>query len=184
MSFPVTLTPDDMNAFDTMDQLPLRQMVLATQATAAGLADRHVLDRLSRPDRFRILRHGSGGQILARNGLALAEAQVVLRHAYGSAIGFGEPSVHRVIDHATGTIMVPMMLLHIDAPRAYRRELLQMFAQRSLKADEVAIKRQRIVVRTQSPLAGLIGVERQVLEGTDGAAQVLCWLSRYVCARA
>ena len=182
MSFPVTLTLDDMNAFDTMDQLPLRQMVLPTQAGSAGLADRQLLDGLSRPDRFRILRHGSGGQILARNGLALAEAQVVLQHAYGSAIDFGQPSVHRVIDHATGTVMVPMMLLHIDAPRAYRQELLQMFAQRSLKPDEIAIKRERIVVRTQSPLACLIGLERQVLEGTDGAAQILCWLSRYTPA--
>jgi hypothetical protein len=78
--------------------------------------------------------------------------------------------------------MVPMMLLHVDAPRAYRRELQQMFAQRSLEADEIAVKRDRILVRMQAPLACLIGLERQVLQGTDGAAQVLCWLSRYIPA--
>lgn len=179
MSFPVTLTLDDMNAFDTLDLLPLRQMVRARHATATGLGGLRPLDGLSRPDRFRILRHGPGGQIMARNGLALAEAQAVLRHAYGSSIDFGTPSVHRVIDHATGTILMPMMFLRIDAPRAYRKALLQMLVQRSAQAGEIATRRDRIVVRTESPLACLIGLERQVLERTDGTARILCWLSRY-----
>jgi hypothetical protein len=179
MSFPVTLTRDDRNAFDTLDRLPLRQMVRNTHATATGLGGGRGLDGLSRPDRFRVLRHGSGAQILARNGLALAEAQVVLRHACGSSIEFETPSVHRVIDHATGTILVPIMFLRIDAPRAYRQELLQMLVQRSAQAGEIATKRDRIVVRMESPLACLIGLERQILEGTDGAAQIMCWLSRY-----
>jgi hypothetical protein len=179
MSFPVTLSLDDMNAFDTLDLLPLRQMVRATHAPA-GLSGR-LLDELSRPDRFRILRHGPGGQILARNGLALAEAQVVLRNAYRS-IDFGPPTVHRVIDHATGTILVPMMFLRVDAPRAFRRELLQILTERSTGASEIAMQRDRMVVRSESPLACLIGIERQILERTDGAAQILYWLSRYSAA--
>lgn len=179
MSFPVTLTLDDMNAFDTLDRLPLRQMVRATHANATGLGGGRGLDGLSRPERFRILRHGRGAQILARNGLALAEAQVVLQHACGSSIDFETPSVHRVIDHATGTILAPMMFVSIDAPRAYRQELLQMLAQRTAQPGEIAIRRHRIVVRLESPLACLIGLERQVLEATDGSAQIVCRLSRY-----
>lgn len=179
MSFPVTLTLDDMNAFDTLDLLPLRQMVRATHATATGLGGELLLDGLSRPDRFRILRHGPGGQILARNGLALAEAQVVLRQACARSIDFGPPTVHRVIDHDTGTVLVPMMFLHVDAPRAFRRELLQILAERSIGSGEIAMQRDRMVVRMESPLACLIGLERQILERTDGAAQILCWLSRY-----
>jgi hypothetical protein len=179
MSFPARLTADDMSTFDMLDLLPLRQMVRATDATTRGLGASPLLRGLSRPDRFRILRHGSGGQILARNGLALAEAQAVLRHAYGSCIAFGTPTAHRVIDHATGTILVPMMSLRVDAPRAYRHELLRTLVQRSAHAREIATERHRIVVRTESPLACLIGVERQILEDTDGAAQILCWLSRY-----
>lgn len=179
MSFPVTLTLDDMNTFDTLDQLPLRQLVRPTRATATGLGGWCRLDELSRPDRFRILRHGSGGQILARNGLALAEAQVVLRHACGSSIDFGPPEIHRVIDHATGKTLVPMMFLRVDAPRAYRQALLQMLEQRSAEKGEFATKRDRIVVRMESPLSCLIGLERQILERTDGAAKIRCWLSRY-----
>ena len=179
MSFPMTLTLDDMNTFDTQDLLPLRQMVRSTRPTATGLNGRRLLDELSRPDRFRILRHGHGGQILARNGLALEEAQVVLRHAYGQSIGFEPPTVHRVIDHATGTILVPMMFLRVDAPRAFRRELLQILAERSTGPSEITMQRNRMVVRAESPLAGLIGLERHILERTDGAAHILCWLSRY-----
>lgn len=179
MSFPVTLTLDDMNAFDTLDLLPLRQMVRPTHATAAPLNGRRLIEGLSRPNRFRILRHGRGGQILARNGLALAEARVALRHAYGRSIDFGPPTVHRVIDHATGTILAPMMFLRVDAPRAFRRELLQILAERSIEAGEIAMQRDRMTVRVESPLACLIGLERQILERTDGAAQILCWLSRY-----
>lgn len=179
MSFPVTLTLDDMNAFDTQDRLPLRQTVRASRATAAGLGGGRGLDGLSRPDRFRILRLGSGGQILARNGLALTEAQVVLQHACGRSIEFAPPSVHRVIDHATGVILAPMMFVRIDAPRRYRQALLQMLAQRSVQQRDVAVQRDRIVVRTEAPLASLIGLERQVLESTGGAARIVCRLSRY-----
>lgn len=179
MSFPVTLTLDDMNAFDTLDRLPLRQVVRAKHPTAKGLGDWRRLDGLSRPNRFRILRHGSGGQVLARDGLSLAEAQGVLRNAYGRSIDFEPPTVHRVIDHATRTILEPVMFLRIDAPRAYKQELLQMLVQRSAKASEIAPERDRVVVRTEAPLAHLIGLEQQVLEGTDGAAQIVCRLSRY-----
>jgi hypothetical protein len=178
MSFPVPLTLDDMEAFDTLDQLPLRQMVRATRPSETPVAGWRGLEGLSRPDRFRILRHGSGGQILARNGLALAEAQVVLRHAYGSSIDFGAPRVHHVIDHATGMILVPIMFLRVDAPRAYRQELLQILLQRS-QASAISTLRDRVVVRTESPLAALIGLERQILDRTNGAAQILCGLSRY-----
>jgi hypothetical protein len=179
MSFPVTLTLDDMNTFDTQDLLPLRQMVRAKRATATGLNGRRLFDELSRPDRFRILRHGPGGQILARNGLALAEAQAVLRNAYGNSIDLGPPTVHRVMDHATGTVLLPMMVLRVEAPRAFRRELLQILAERSAGSSEIAMQRDRLVLRMEAPLACLIGLERQILERTDGAAQVLCWLSRY-----
>ena len=179
MSFPVTLTLDDMNTFDTQDLLPLRQMVRATHATVTRLGGRLPLEGLSRPDRFRIMRHGPGGQIMARNGLALAEAQVVLRNAYGRSIDFGPPTIHRVIDHATGTILVPRMSLRVDAPRSFRRKLLQLFAERSIEPGEIAIKRNRMVVRIESPLACLIGLEQQILKRTDGSVQILCWLSRY-----
>jgi hypothetical protein len=179
MIFRVNLTLDDMNAFDTLDRLPLRQVLRAKHATAKGLGDRRRLDGLSRPDRFRILRHGPGGQILARDGLSLAEAQVALRNAYGRSIDFGPPTVHRVIDHATGAILEPMMFLRVDAPRAYRQELLQMLVRRSAKASEIAPERNRIVISTEAPLACLIGLEQQVLDGTDGAAQIVCRLSRY-----
>ena len=183
MSFPVSLTREDMEAFGTLDLLPLRQTVSATRERGIGFGGQGLLNRLSRPDRFRILRYGHGGQILARNGLALAEAQRVLRHAYGPSIAFETPTAHTPIDHATGAILAPVMFLRIDAPRAYRQELLQLLAERSAKPGEIAIHRDRIVVRTELPLACMIGLERQVLDHTDGAAHILCWLSRYSPAR-
>lgn len=179
MSFPVSLTRDDFVAFDTLDLLPLRQIVRATHASTTALGGQSLLDGLSRPDRFRILRHAAGGQILARNGLALAEAQVVLRQAYGSSIELGTPSAHRVVDHATGTTLLPVMFLRIDAPRAYRQDLLQMLAQRSAEPRETAIEGDRILLRMELLLSRLIGLERQVLEHTDGAAHILCCLARY-----
>jgi hypothetical protein len=183
MSFPVTLTRDDLQAFDTLDLLPLRQMVGASGETATGFGSQGLLDGLSRPDRFRMFRHGCGGQILARNGLALAEAQLVLRQAYGPSLAFGLPTVHTVVDHATGTIQVPEMFLRIDAPRGYRQELLRILAQRSAEPCAIAVDRHRIVLRAELPLACLIGLERQVLEHTDGAAHILCSLARYSPAR-
>jgi hypothetical protein len=179
MSFPATLTRNDMEAFDTQDLLPLRQLVHAAHAGTTGLGSQSLLDGLSRRGRFRILRYGPGAQVLARNGLALAEAQLVLRQAYGTSIDFGTPTIHRVIDHASGRILVPMMFLRVDAPRAFRHELLQIFAERSTRPGQVDVQRHRVRVCMESPLARLIGVERQILECTDGAADVLCWLARY-----
>jgi hypothetical protein len=94
MSFPVSLTMDDIEAFDRLDLLPLRQLVRATHASRTPLAGQGLLAALSRPERFRILRHGGGAQILARNGLALAEAQLLLRQVCGSSIAFGTPTAH------------------------------------------------------------------------------------------
>jgi hypothetical protein len=179
MSFPVSLTRHDMEAFDTLDLMPLRQVVRATHASRAGWCAQSLLDALSRPDRFRILRLGAGGQILARNGLALAEAQRLLRHAYGASIDFATPTAHRVIDHATGATLVPLMFLRVDAPRSFRQELLQMLAERSTAPGEVAMQRDRMVLRMESPLASLIGLERQILERSEGEARILCSLARY-----
>jgi hypothetical protein len=179
MSFPVTLTRDDMQALDTLDLLPLRQVVAAAGGKPLVFGCHDLLDALSRPDRFRILRHGTGGQILARNGLALAEAQHVLRQAYGEAIAFGRPTVHTLVERASGAVLVPLMFLRIDAPRAYRQELLRMPALSCAQQADVTLQRDRIVLRAERPLAQLVGLEREVLECTDGAAQVLCWLARY-----
>ena len=179
MSFPVTLTRDDMDALGTPDMLPLRQKVDAAPGRALELRGPGVPAALSRPGRFRVLRDGTGGQILACNGLALAEAQHLLRQVYGASITFAGPTVHTLLDHASGTVLVPMMFLHIDAPRACRKDLLQLLARRSADEGAITLERQRVVVRAELPLARLIGVERDVLERTDGAAQVLCWLARY-----
>ena len=179
MSFPAVLTRDDMEALDTLDLLPLRQMVNANQGRPLAPGAQNLLDALSRPDRFRILRHGAGAQILARNGLALAEAQHLLRQAYGAAIVFGSPTVHTVMDRTTGQVLAPLMFLRIDAPRAYRQDLVQLLAQRSAQHVTTSLERDRMVVRTELPLARLIGLERTVLDRTEGAAHVLCWLARY-----
>lgn len=89
MSFPCTLTTDDMDAFDTLDWLPLRQVVRSTHPAANPFSAQGILPTLSRAQRFRVLRHGCGAQILARDRQALAEAQVLLRQACGAAIAFG-----------------------------------------------------------------------------------------------
>ncbi|GAB3666857.1 hypothetical protein [Ramlibacter alkalitolerans] len=179
MSFPVTLTRHDMEAFDTLDLMPLRQVVHATEASRAGWCAQGLLDGLSRPERFRILRLGTGGQILARNGLALAQAQRLLRQAYGQSIEFGTPTVHRVVDPATGAVLVPVMSLRVDAPRSFRQELLQILADRATGPRQVAVQGERTIVRTESPLEHLIGLEPQVLERSNGAARILCSLARY-----
>ncbi|GAB3760724.1 hypothetical protein GCM10028796_09790 [Ramlibacter monticola] len=179
MSFPAALTRDDMEALDTLDLLPLRQRVGATHGKPLAAGGHSLLDALSRPDRFRILRHGAGGQILARNGLALAEAQHLLRQAYGAAIAFGSPTVHTVTDRATGQVLAPLMFLRIAAPRAYRQDLVQLLARCSPQQGTASFEGNRVVVRAELPLARLIGLEREVLDRTEGAADVLCRLARY-----
>jgi hypothetical protein len=179
MSFPASLTRDDMQVFDTLELLPLRQMLSATREAATGFGDQGLLERLSRPNRFRILRQGPGGQILACNGLALAEAQRVLQQVYGSSIAFARPTAHTLIDHATRTVLVPVMFLRIDAPRAYRQELLRMLKDRCAGLAEAGSGRNRIVIRAETRLSELLGVETQVLERTNGSADLLCRLLRY-----
>ena len=94
MSFPVTLRQEDMHALESLPLLPIRQMVIAPGQQELAFASQNLFAALSRPQRFRILRHGAGGQILARNGTALAEAQHLLRQACGDSIAFGTPTVH------------------------------------------------------------------------------------------
>jgi hypothetical protein len=74
--------------------LPLRQTVTTTGEATVAFATQGLLDDLSRPGRYRIVRHGHGGQILAADEPALEQARWLLRQAYGALIDFGEPMLH------------------------------------------------------------------------------------------
>jgi len=77
----------------TIDLLPLRQAVTPRDESALVFATQALLDRLSQPGRYRIVRHGHGGQILAADEAALGQARWLLREAYGALIDFGEPTL-------------------------------------------------------------------------------------------
>ena len=162
-----------------LDLLPLRQMVAAAGDAGCVLAGQGLLDSLSRPGRFQILRHGHGAQILAASEFALAEARSVLRQAYGELVVFGAPSVHTYLDAPTQAVMVPVMFLRIDAPRAHLKELLALLQARAADQKQVDVQRARVVIRAEVELARALGLQRQVQEATDGAAHSLCWLSGY-----
>ena len=168
-----------MNARDRLDLLPLRQMVSATGDAAHEFARQALLDGFAKPDRYRVVSHGHGGQILAVGELALAEAQAMLRQAYGSLVSFGTPNVHTYVDAETGALMTPVVFLRVDAPRSHTQELLQVLAARSAEMNQVDPQRDRVVVRAELELSRAIGVTRQIDELTNGAAQVLSWLLRY-----
>ena len=76
------------------DLLPWRQTVTPKVEAAVVFASQGLLDGLSQPGRYRIVRHGHGGQILAADEPALLRAQWLLRQAYGALIDFSEPTVH------------------------------------------------------------------------------------------
>jgi translation elongation factor EF-G len=75
--------------------------------------------------------------------------------------------------------MVPVVYLRIDAPRSYWQDLLQLLADRSAQSKQADLQRRRVVVRAEMELSRSMGVTRQICEVTDGAAQVLSWLTRY-----
>jgi hypothetical protein len=168
-----------MNVLDRLDLLPLRQMVRATHDASLVLARQELLDGLADPDKYRIVRHGQGGQILAVNEPALAEAQLVLRQAYGSAITFGAPAVHTYFDQTAGRLMVPVLFLRVDAPRGFARQLREMLDARAAQIQDCDLQRHRVVVRAELEMARSLGVQREVGELTDGTAHVLSWLLRY-----
>jgi hypothetical protein len=169
---------------DPLDLLPLRQTVTPAGDAASAFATRGLLDWLSKPDRFQIISHGNGGQILAIGELALAEAQQLLRQAYGALVGFGAPTVHTYVDPQAGCLMVPVMFLRVEAPRAYACELLRIVEGRCARVQEVDVQKHRVVLRAEIRLANLIGLERAIVEATGGAAHILCWLLRYEAAGA
>jgi hypothetical protein len=168
-----------MNVRDRLDLLPLRQRVSAAGDAAIVLARQGLLDWLAKPDKYRIVRHGDGGQILAVSEPALAEARAVLRQAYGSLVTFGIPMVHTYVDPQAETLMVPMMFLRIDAPRSHAQDLRRMLADRCAEIKEMDLQRQRVVVRAEVELARSLGLQGQVDEMTDGRAHMLAWLLRY-----
>src|SRR4051794_28270188 len=162
-----------------LDLLPLRQMVSAGGDAALGLAGQGLLDSLSKPGRFQIIRHGHGAQILAASEFALMKAQAVLRQAYGELVVFGTTTVHTYVDPQSQAPMVPVMFLRIDAPRAHLKELLALLDARAADNSEIDMQRARVVIRTGMELSRALGLQRQVQESTDGSAHVLCWLSGY-----
>jgi hypothetical protein len=168
-----------MNVRDPLDLLPVRQMVGARGDAAQAFAGQGLLDDLGRPGKFLVARHGQGGQILAAGELALAEAQALLRSAYGPLVTFGDPNVHTYVDDKAGALMVPVMYLRIDAPRTHWQDLLQLLADRSAQSKQADLQRHRVIVRAELALSNAIGVTREIAELTDGVAQVLSWLLRY-----
>ncbi|MCE3270959.1 MAG: hypothetical protein K0S57_1356 [Ramlibacter sp.] len=168
-----------MNVREPLDLLPVRQLVGASGDAAEAFASQALLDALCRPGKYRVMRHGQGAQILAANEFALAEAQAMLGRAYGALVTFGEPGVHTWLDAEAGALMVPVVYLRIDAPRSHWQDLLQLLADRSAQSKQADLQRRRVVVRAEMELSRSMGVTRQVGEVTDGAAQVLSWLTRY-----
>lgn len=171
-----------MVAHDRLELLPLRQMVTVDSQAAGNFPRQGLLDWLSRADRYRIISHGHGGQILAVSERALAEARLVLRQAYGPLVSFGIPTVHSYVDTQAETLMVPVMFLRVDAPRAHARELQQMLQERSAGLREVDLQRDRVVVRAEMELSRSLGLEREIDVLTDGSAHLLSWLVRYQAA--
>ena len=87
---PALLAPEQQTA------LPWRQAVqCAIAGCTASFADQHLLDRLSRPGSFALVRHGSGGLICAAGQAELGDARELLAGIYGPSIRFGEP--HRLV---------------------------------------------------------------------------------------
>lgn len=168
-----------MSMPERLDNLPLRQMVTPTGDAALVFARRGLLDWLSRPDRYQIISHGTGGQIMAASERALCDARMVLRQAYGSCIQFGSPIVHTFVDIATETLMVPVIFMRIDAPRRHAANLQELLAARSAKVEELEWQRDRVVLRAELDLARSLGMERQVDLIAGGAAHILSWLLRY-----
>jgi hypothetical protein len=168
-----------MNVREPLDLLPVRQLVSASGEAAEAFASQALLDALCRPGKYQVVRHGQGGQILATNEFALADAQAMLNRAYGSLVTFGEPGVHTWLDTEAGALMVPVVYLRIDAPRSHWQDLLQLLADRSAQSKQADLQRRRVVVRAEMELSRSMGVTREIGEVTDGAAQVLSWLMRY-----
>lgn len=160
-----------------MDLLPLRQMVHASGEAATAFARQGLLDWLSGPGRYRIRRHGSGGQIHAASEFALVDAQVVLREAYGPLVSFGTPTVHACDEG--GNLMAPIVFVRIDAPKVHGAQLLQLLADRGCCIQEVEQARDRIVVRAEVELTRSIGLARNIEDLSGRDAHVLSWLARY-----
>jgi hypothetical protein len=169
---------------DRLNLFPLRQMVSVSGDAEHVFARQGLLDWLSRPERYQIISHGQGGQIFAIGEPALGEAQALLREAYGGLIGFGGVTVHSYVDGQPGTVMIPIMFLRVDAPRAHGHKLLQLLKDRSIDAQEIEFQRDRVVIRAEVPLSKLLGVERLIAELTDSSAHTMCWLLRYQAALA
>ena len=168
-----------MNVRDPLDLLPVRQMVGARGEAADAFAAQALLDGLGQAGKYLVARHGQGAQILAANELALADAQAMLRRAYGPLVRFGEPNVHTYLDAKAGGLMVPVVYLRIDAPRSHWQDLLQLLADRCAQSKQADLQRHRVIVRAELELSRAIGVTREIGELTDGAAHVLSWLLRY-----
>lgn len=168
---------------DRLDLLPLRQAVTATGDATPVFARPALLEGLSKPGRFRILGHGQGGQILAASAYALAEAQVLLRQAYGERVTFGIVSVHTYVDEGSGEVMVPMLFARIDAPRRHMHELLGLLKARGARMQDVELRRDRVLLRAELAFARAVDLHHTVLVATDGSAHFLSWLLGYRPAR-
>ena len=168
-----------MRPQNKLDLLSLRQRLRPAAATGLVFASRDLLESLSRPNKFQIVGLGDGGQIMAANELALAQARLILEQAYGDLLIFESVTVHTYMDPVLKTLMVPVMFLRIDAPRAHAHALIQRLKDRGAAPQKVDIERKRVVLRAEVPLTDLIGLRKEVLEFTDGSAQVLSWLLRY-----
>jgi hypothetical protein len=171
-----------MHVRDRLDLLPLRQAVVAKGDAALVFARQGLLDGLSRPDRYHVVGHGNGGQILAASEFALAEAQVVLRQAYGDLVTFGVATVHTYVDAEAGGLMVPVLFLRVDAPRCHMQELLDLLEARAARMKEVDVRRDRVVLRAEAEFSRALDLQRRVHALTDGSAHFLSWLLGYARA--
>jgi hypothetical protein len=57
--------------------------------------------------------------------------------------------------------------------------LIQRLKDRGATPQKNDIQRRRAILRAEAPLAGLLGFGQEVLDLTDGSAQLLTWLLRY-----
>jgi hypothetical protein len=119
---------------------------------------------------------GDGLALHAKSEDALEWPVSLLRDMYGERIELGAPRVRLWRgDH----VHEPVMQVRIATPRVLLEPVVEELARRGVEVQERYVAKNNAVVRTEAPLARLLGLPVRLRELTEGRAEHWFVLSHY-----
>lgn len=156
--------------------LPIEQLVRRKGMAFQFAFATEAKELLPRHEEFVLDASHKGLRVMARNEEGLARPVAALRDVYGASLEV-EPARVRLIEGVQ--VQEPIMHVRVSLPTQFRSPVKRALRRRGAVLCEEYVRPTWCVLRSEAPLAGLLGLSEELARLTAGTARDWVVLSHY-----